>query len=89
VSKPISKQVQNLAYDDCSEFVDHTINDETFGPTRYFTDPYSSWQGGTNDNQNGPLRQYIPKYNPLSTATNDDLAKIGRLLKTGLLRQPG
>lgn len=37
--------------------------------TVYYTDPYSSWQKGMNENCNGILRRFIPKGTDLNTIT--------------------
>jgi len=42
----------------------------------YYTDPYSSWQKGMNENCNGILRRFIPKGTNLNKITNEELEQI-------------
>ena len=42
----------------------------------YYTDPYSSWQKGMNENCNGILRRFIPKGTDLNKVSSDKLEKI-------------
>ena len=42
----------------------------------YYTDPYSSWQKGMNENCNGILRRFIPKGTDLNKITKEKLEKI-------------
>lgn len=42
----------------------------------YYTDPYSSWQKGMNENCNGILRRFIPKGTDLDKITNKKLEEI-------------
>jgi len=42
----------------------------------YYTDPYSSWQKGMNENCNGILRRFIPKGTDLNKISNEKLEKI-------------
>lgn len=44
----------------------------------YYTDPYSSWQKGMNENCNGILRRFIPKGIDLNKITTEKLEKILR-----------
>lgn len=80
--KPTARRVRTLTYDNGKEFADHAAIDKALGSTAYFSDPYSSWQRGSNENLNGLIRQYIPKSRPLATVTDAELAKIEWLLNT-------
>lgn len=42
----------------------------------YYTDPYSSWQKGMNENCNGILRRFIPKGTDLNKITKEKLEDI-------------
>ena len=42
----------------------------------YYTDPYSSWQKGMNENCNGILRRFIPKGTDLNKITKEKLDKV-------------
>ena len=42
----------------------------------YYTDPYSSWQKGMNENCNGILRRFIPKGTDLNKISSEKLEKI-------------
>ena len=41
----------------------------------YFSDAYSSWQRGSNENANGLLREYFPKKTDLAAISEEDLNK--------------
>lgn len=47
---------------------------EQLGLTLYFTDPYSSWQRGSNENSNGLLREFYPKKTDLAKVKQSHLA---------------
>lgn len=42
----------------------------------YYTDPYSSWQKGMNENCNGILRRFIPKGTDLNRISKEKLERI-------------
>ena len=42
----------------------------------FYTDPYSSWQKGMNENCNGILRRFIPKGTDLDNISQEQLEKI-------------
>lgn len=42
----------------------------------YYTDPYSSWQKGMNENCNGILRRFIPKGTDLNSISKEKLEEI-------------
>ena len=48
----------------------------------YFTDPYSAWQRGTNENTNGLIRQYVRKRTPMAHLTQRDCTRIAYRLNT-------
>lgn len=55
----------------------------------YFTDPYSAWQKGTNENTNGLIRQYLPKRTPMAHVTQRDCTWIANRLNTRPRRRLG
>lgn len=46
----------------------------------YFSDPYSSWQRGSNENGNGLLREFFPKGHDFAAITDEQLADTLRLI---------
>lgn len=46
----------------------------------YYTDPYSAWQKGMNENCNGILRRFIPKGTDLNKISTEKLEKITKII---------
>lgn len=46
----------------------------------YFTDPYSSWQRGPNENGNDLLREFFPKRHDLAQVNDAELAYAVHLM---------
>ena len=44
--------------------------------TLYYTDPYSSWQKGMNENCNGILSRFIPKWTDLNKVSSEKLENV-------------
>jgi IS30 family transposase len=45
---PLTLRVRTVTYNNGKEFVDHAIVDEALESTAYFSDPFASWQRGSN-----------------------------------------
>jgi len=65
-----------LTLDNGKEFADFQRIETEVGLDVYFSDPYSPWQRGTNENTNGLLRQYLPKGSDLRLISDKQLASI-------------
>ena len=59
--KPIKNIVKTITTDNGVEFSAFKKVEKALDTKIYFTDPYSSWQKGINENTNGLIRQFIPK----------------------------
>ncbi|MRI82765.1 IS30 family transposase, partial [Aerococcaceae bacterium DSM 109653] len=46
---------------------------EALGIDFYFTDAYSAWQRGTNENSNGLMREFFPKKTDLAKVSETEL----------------
>lgn len=57
---------KTMTYDQGHEMYAHKTMTERTGVQIYFTDSYSPWQRGSNENTNGLSRQYMPKGSSLS-----------------------
>ena len=71
---------KTLTLDNGKEFADFKRIEKKTGLTVYFSDPYSPWQRGTNENTNGLLRQYLPKGSNLRLISDGQLALIVKKL---------
>ena len=47
---PTRDKVKTLTYDNGKEFAKHLFIDDILGSQGYFTNPYSSWKRGLNEN---------------------------------------
>lgn len=74
--KPLIKAVRTITGDNGKEFGDHRRICSALECDFYFTDPYASWQRGTNENTNGLIRQYLPKSRNLATLTGPEVRMI-------------
>jgi len=71
---------KTLTIDNGKEFSEFKTIENKTGLDVYFSDPYSPWQRGTNENTNGLLRQYLPKGSDLRLINNEQLALIVKKL---------
>lgn len=71
---------KTLTLDNGKEFADFKRIEEETGLDVYFSDPYSPWQRGTNENTNGLVRQYLPKGSDLSLISDEQLALVVKRL---------
>lgn len=77
-----SKIFRSMTTDNGHEFLDYdkieiSCLDRNKQRTKvYYTDPYSSWQKGMNENCNGILRRFIPKGTDLNKITKEKLENI-------------
>ena len=61
VKESDSMKFHTITGDNGTEFADHKSISKSLNIDFYFTNPYSSWEKGTNENTNGLIRQYFPK----------------------------
>lgn len=71
---------KTLTLDNGKEFAEFKKIETKTGLNIYFSDPYSPWQRGTNENTNGLLRQYLPKGSDLRLITDEQLALVVKRL---------
>lgn len=74
------RHVHTITADNGCEFCEHEQVAEKLKTDIYFSNPYSSWERGLNENFNGLLRQYIRKGTDLRTVTDKQIAEIERAL---------
>lgn len=70
----------SLTIDNGTEFMKHEDVTKATGVSIYFADPYSSWQGGANENVNMLLRGYLPKRHDIRDLTQEELDDIAKEL---------
>lgn len=75
-----SHKIKTITNDNGTEFARFKETEKTLGVPIYFTNPFSSWEKGTNENTNGLIRRYLPKGTPLGGITMSEAKKIQRKL---------
>lgn len=70
----------SITFDNGTEFTKHELITKAIGINVYFTDPYSSWQRGANENINRQLRAYLPKRSDIRNLTQKELDNIANEL---------
>jgi IS30 family transposase len=71
---------KTLTVDNGKEFAKFGRIEAKTGLDIYFSDPYSPWQRGTNENTNGMLRKYFPKGSNFKQISDEQLASIVKKL---------
>lgn len=74
--------IRSLTMDNGAEMAGFQRLHAALGAPCYFTDPYSAWQKGTNENTNGLIRQYVRKGTPMAHLTQRDCTWIANRLNT-------
>jgi IS30 family transposase len=74
--EPIASKVFTLTSDNGKEFAKHQEIASALQADFYFTDPYSAWQRGLNENTNGLIRQYFPKKHDFTAITDKDVLMV-------------
>ena len=67
---------KSVTFDNGKEFACHRRVEDTCSTLAYFSDPYSSWQRGLNENTNGLIRQYFPKGKTLENVPESRIQEI-------------
>lgn len=65
--------VRSVTADNGAEFALHYELADQIGVPKYFADPYSAYQRGTNEHFNGRLRRYLPKGTSFTDLTQEEL----------------
>lgn len=73
---PYKALIKTITTDNGLKFACHEYISKKLGVTVYFTDPYSSWQKGSIENQNGLIRQYIPKSSNFDDISHQFVTKV-------------
>jgi transposase, IS30 family len=68
--------VNTLTFDNGTEFFAHQRMAHELKADIYFSQPYRSWQRGTNENINGLIRRHIPKGTSFKHLTQKQLDEI-------------
>ncbi len=64
-------EVNTITNDNGKEFCDHVLTAKALKAEIFFSNPYCSWERGTNENTNGLIRQYFSR----STVPTPELAQ--------------
>jgi len=72
--------LRSFTVDHGNEFFSYRQIEIALQTAVYFTDPYSAWQRGSNENTNGLLRQYFPKKFNFHAITQADVDRVVTLL---------
>lgn len=67
---------RQLQYYNGQEFADLSKLELSTSTKIYVTNPYSSFENGSNERHNGLIRSFIPKGSPIAKYTFDDIAFI-------------
>ena len=67
---------KTITVDNGPEFHGYDEIERATGVTVYFTNPYCSWERGTNENTNGLIRQYLPKRTSMKRLTQEQCNTI-------------
>ena len=71
--------VHTITNDNGHEFFRQEKTEKALETEIYFSQPYRSWERGTNENTNGLLRQYFPREMPIE-ASRRELKRVENLL---------
>ena len=77
-----SKIFRSITSDNGSEFSSLADVEKTTDTAIYFSNPYSSWERGTNERHNGLFRRFIPKGKRISDYTEDAIFAIEEWMNT-------
>ncbi|QEG35493.1 IS30 family transposase [Bythopirellula goksoeyrii] len=80
---------RSMTFDNGKEFAEHQRLTRSTGMEVYFTDPYASWQKGTNENTNGLLRQFFPKGTDFTQVSHHEVAHVEQLINERPRRRLG
>jgi IS30 family transposase len=72
--------VRTITADNGTELTSYRQIAAALGTTFYFSDPYSAWQRGSNENTNGLIRQYVRKGTSMAHLTQHDCNRLARRL---------
>jgi IS30 family transposase len=73
---------KSITNDNGFEFRNHESESQRLEVPIYFTNPYASWEKGTNENTNGLIRQYFPKRSSMKELTDEKIKDIENRLNT-------
>ena len=77
-----NEPIQTITNDNGFEFASHAKTSKQLHAPIYFSNPYRSWERGTNENTNGLLRQYFPKKRDIGFPDSRAIRRVERLLNT-------
>lgn len=72
----------SITNDNGFEFREHEFESKALKVPIYFTNPYSSWEKGTNENMNGLIRQYMPRTSNIKEISDEQIKYIEQQLNT-------
>ena len=79
--QPLPERLRrSVTFDNGKEFMEHRELSRRLKASIYFTQPYRSWQRGTNENTNGLLRQFFPKGTDFTRISHRAVARVEQKL---------